>query len=159
MRKNISSSILKIIALLLILFIFLLSKVSFTDWFSKDVSFFSQNQSCDLHDGPCEIKDDEGRSFLLEISPKSIPLMEPLTFTLRTNYPNLEMLKGKIYATNMNMGVHLITLKSLKDGLLEGEVVLPTCVVGNMKWRCEFVLPSKKDGEKKGIVFMFKTDR
>lgn len=128
-------------------------------WFSEPTRFMQQDPECDLHLSKCSIKIEPNYEFVLDISPRTIPLMKPLTFTLEYTGTELQTLKGKIYATNMDMGIHPIVLKPTTKGILQGIVVLPTCLVGNMKWRAEFPLPKfNPDAIRDTIVFTFQTD-
>jgi len=124
--------------------------------FKGDAQFITQDKSCDLHNTPCEITLQDGTSFELEITPKTIPLMEKMTFSIKSNNPNLENLKLNIYATNMFMGDFNLPIKNLGDGNYEALVTLPTCPVGDMLWNAEIRV--EKLDKTIGARFQFKTD-
>jgi len=149
----------QIVAVLVVGGLIFIDSSTLERWFSEPTRFIQQDPECDLHVSTCTITISPTIKFELGITPRTIPLMEPLTFSLNYQGIDIQSLKGKIYATNMDMGVHRITLSLKEDGLLEGKVVLPTCLVGNMKWRAEFPLPKQNpDDIKDTIVFTFQTD-
>ncbi|PLY07068.1 MAG: hypothetical protein C0625_07695 [Arcobacter sp.] len=124
--------------------------------FKDKAEFISQNERCDLHKEECQITIQDGTTFLLSITPKEIPLMKPLTFSIKSNQKNLKNLKLDIYSTNMFMGEFNLDLKNLGKGYYEATGVLPTCPTGDMQWNAEIRV--KKANETIGAKFKFKTD-
>jgi len=122
-----------------------------------DAQFITQNKSCDLHQKACQIQIQDGTTFELEISPKTIPLMEQITFSIKSNNSNLKDLKLDIYATNMFMGDFSLPIKNLGDGKYEAVGTLPTCTVGDMLWNAEIRI--EKLNKTIGARFQFKTDK
>jgi len=122
----------------------------------KDVKFTTQNSDCDLHEGPCKIELENKSSFELLVGEKEIPLMKPVKFTITTKNYHKETLPLNIYALNMNMGIQNFTFKKVKENVYESNVILPTCIRGNMNWNAEIILDSVS--EKVGAKFQFKTD-
>lgn len=125
--------------------------------FKGKAQFITQDAKCDLHKSSCDITLQDGTSFQLTIEPKTIPLMEPLTFILKSNNPNLQALKLNIYATNMFMGDFNIPLKNIGNGTYKAVGTLPTCQVGNMQWNADIRL--EKLHKTIGARFQFKTGR
>ncbi len=121
-----------------------------------EAKFITQEKSCDLHKSACTIKIQDGTTFTLEISPKTIPLMDELTFSIKSNKKDLEGLKLNIYATNMFMGEFNLPIKNLGDGNYKAVGVLPTCPVGDMKWNADIRI--EKIDKTIGARFQFKTD-
>lgn len=118
--------------------------------------YFIQESSCDLHHSECTIKLDKQQVITLSITPKHIPLMKPLTFKVTTQNVNATTLQLKIYATNMNMGIHKFTLKKVALNHYEAIGTLPTCIVGDMIWNAEI---SSSDFANEGVArFTFQTD-
>lgn len=118
--------------------------------------FISQESSCELKKEACSIVIQDGTKFTMDIFPRAIPLMKPLTFKVKSSNKNLENLSLKIYATNMMMGVYEIPLKAKGDGLYEAIGTLPTCPVGFMNWNADITI--NKISKKIGARFQFKTD-
>lgn len=125
-------------------------------WWVGDTHFVRSSDTCDLHVSACEVTLKDGSPLSLEITPKEIPLMKPLQFkvTTKVDLPSLEI---KLFATNMNMGLHTIKLNQTAQGVYEGEGMLPTCVVGNMIWQANVIL--NQTAQSQGAIFTFKTDK
>lgn len=124
--------------------------------FKGDAKFITQSPECDLHLSSCQIEVQDGTNFELSVEPKTIPLMKPLTFKLKSNKADLNDLHLNIYATNMFMGEFNLTFKNLGNGNYEAKGTLPTCPVGDMQWNAEIRL--EKLNETIGARFQFKTD-
>lgn len=125
--------------------------------FKGEVKFITQDKKCDLHEKSCTLTIADGTSFELEIDPKTIPLMKPLKFTIKSNNPNLQDLYLNIYATNMFMGDFNLPIKNIGNGKYEAIGTLPTCPVGDMQWNADIRV--EKLNETIGARFRFKTDR
>ena len=125
-------------------------------YFKPKVDFKVQSKDCDLHKSACEIKLNEN-NFSLEVFPKSIPLMEELTFVLKTNKNINENINLNIYATNMFMGYFDFKFKKVEDGKYVAKGTLPTCPVGNMKWNADIKLGGVISSQ--GIRFKFQTTK
>jgi len=148
--------IVEIIAVLLIgAYIFIDSQDVYR-WWVGETHFVPSDNSCDLHLNACEATLNDGSSLILDIEPKEIPLMKPLRFkvTSSINVPSIEI---KLFATNMNMGLHTIKLVQSVKGVYEGEGMLPTCVMGNMMWQANVILNQNRQSH--GAIFTFKTDK
>lgn len=121
-----------------------------------EAKFVTQEKSCDLRKTSCLIKVQDGTTFELDINPKSIPLMEKVKFSVKSNSSELKGLSFNIYATNMFMGEFNVPLKNLGNGNYESLVTLPTCPVGDMEWNADIRI--EKLNEIIGARFQFKTD-
>lgn len=121
-----------------------------------DVKFVLQSDDCDLHKGPCKISLEDGSSFNLEVFPKDIPLMKPIKFKITSENYDKEIITLAIYAKNMNMGIQKVKLKKINDNSYESNVILPTCIRGNMQWNADIVMD--KLSHRVGAKFKFKTD-
>ncbi len=118
--------------------------------------FITQDAQCDLHKSTCEVTIQDGTKLTFEIVQKDIPMMKPLDFKVTSSNPNLDDLKLVIYATNMNMGIYELKLKSKGNGNYEAIGTLPSCPVGKMDWNVD--IPVQKIDKKIGARFNFKTD-
>ena len=148
---------LDILAVLAIGMLFFIDIQDITSFFEGDVRFIEPISPCDLHVDICKATLENSQDVLFEITPKHIPLMKPLTFKATIEGLNQDELPMKIYATNMNMGIHYFTLKKKDEKTFEARSVLPTCVVGNMIWRAEITIETP--GKTTGAVFTFQTDK
>jgi len=125
--------------------------------FKGEADFITQEKTCDLHNSSCKIKIQDDTTFELDISPKSIPLMKEIKFSIKSNNANLENLNLNIYSTNMFMGDLNLPLKNLGDGNYEAVGILPTCPPGDMKWNAEIRV--EKIDKTIGARFQFTTDK
>ena len=125
-------------------------------WWVGDTHFVQTNTPCDLHVTACEATLKDGSLLSLDIEPKTIPLMKPLLFKVTSEVvlPSIEI---KLFATNMNMGLHTIKLTQTSKGVYEGEGMLPTCVMGNMIWQANVIL--NQTTQSQGAIFTFQTDK
>lgn len=148
--------IVEIIAVLLIGVYILVDSQDVYRWWVGDTHFAHASSNCDLHVSACEVSLKDGSTLSLEIEPKEIPLMKPLHFKVTSivDLPNIEI---KLFATNMNMGLHTIKLSQTSKGIYEGEGMLPTCVMGNMIWQANVILDQTTQSQ--GAIFTFKTDK
>lgn len=141
-----------IIALVALFFL-----VDFDTLFSNDdTAFIDPNPPCDLRYKSCEVKLSPTQIVTMEVLPKGIPLMKPLSFIVHAKGIKANSLGLKIYAINMEMGVHKLTLRRVSGDRFEGKQVLPTCIVGGMIWNAD--ITSSSFADKKGVRFTFKTD-
>jgi len=145
------------IVLVIVVGYFLIDFSSLYQSLKGEAKFITQVSTCDLHETPCSIKIQDGTTFQLEINPKSIPLMESLTFSIKSNNSKLENLYLNIYATNMFMGDFNLPIKNLGNGNYEAIGTLPTCPVGNMQWNADIRV--EKIDKTIGARFQFKTGR
>ncbi len=151
-KKFFKLLLLEIIAVAGILTYFFVDSADIYKLFMGDTQFYAQSPSCDLHVSSCKSDIPKIGSFEFDIEPKSIPLMETLTFTVKTKKDiRTDELDLHIYATNMNMGYHRFTLKKIAKNTYQAKGILPTCTVGGMIWNAEVV-----DGNKGGL-FTFQT--
>jgi len=118
--------------------------------FMGETEFFHQSPTCDLHLSSCKADIPKLGTFEFDIEPKTIPLMEQLTFTIKSTQ-DADELDLHIYATNMNMGYHSFTLKKVAPKTYKATGILPTCTVGGMIWNAEVVHNNK------GGLFTFQT--
>ncbi len=129
--------------------------VDFDALFGDEIDFVDPNPPCDLRDRTCTVVLNKNQKVSLNISPKGIPLMKPLSFTVEAKGVQTNTLEIKIYAINMEMGTHKLTLRRTKGDRFEGKQILPTCIVGGMIWNADIRSSSFKDN--KGVRFTFKT--
>lgn len=88
---------------------------------------------CDLRAGPCRQPSGDG-AVSLTITPRDIPLMQPLHLTVMTENLEVRAAQVVIRGLNMDMGLNLATLKPTGDGRWEGETILPVCSQRRMEW-------------------------
>ena len=147
----------EVIAIGAIVAYFLIDSHDIYRWWVGDTHFVQAPKTCNLHTQSCSVILDTNQTLILDIAPKPIPLMKPLVFRLYAPSSGLLSVELKLFATNMNMGLHTFTLHATQDGWYEGEGMLPTCVVGNMIWQANVILNTPT--QSLGAVFYFQTDK
>lgn len=156
-EKDIKSIVIATIGILtIVIAYFIIDFNSLYQSLKGEAQFITQSKNCDLHKESCFIKIQDGTSFELSIEPKTIALMKPLEFSIKSNNSNLKDLYLNIYATNMFMGEFKLPLKNIGKGIYKAIGTLPTCPVGNMKWNADIRI--EKLNKTIGARFHFKTD-
>ncbi|RXJ88748.1 hypothetical protein CRV01_08985 [Arcobacter sp. CECT 8983] len=156
-QSNLKSIILQLsIILLIVIGYFAIDFNKLYQSLKGEVKYVTQNKQCDLHQSSCTIKIQDGTEFTLSVEPKTIPLMKPLKFIIKSNNETLKNLTLNIYATNMFMGDFNLPIKNLGNGNYEAIGTLPTCPVGDMQWNADIKI--EKATENIGARFQFKTD-
>ena len=157
-KTNLKSVILQVgIVLFIVIGYFSIDFSSLYQSFKGKAEFITQDSTCDLHKTSCSIQIQDGTSFELEINPKTIPLMQSIKFSIKSNNTNLKDLYLNIYATNMFMGEFNLPIKNLGNGNYEAIGTLPTCPVGDMQWNADIRV--EKIDKTIGARFQFKTDK
>lgn len=157
-QNNIKGIFLSLLGILFIVLVyFLVDFNALYQSFKGEAKFVTQDKKCDLRQSSCFIKIQDGTTFELDIEPKTIPLMQAVKFSVKSNNPLLKNLYLNIYATNMFMGDFNIPLKNLGDGNYQALVTLPTCPVGHMQWNTDIRV--EKINKTIGARFQFKTDK
>lgn len=95
--------------------------------------------ACDLRLGPCAASFPDG-GLSLEILPRSIPAMAPLT--LRVQLMDLEPSSVEVdfAGVDMNMGFNRVHLEAAGEGGFVGQGMLPTCVRERMAWEAKVLV-------------------
>jgi hypothetical protein len=89
-----------------------------------------------IHSGPCT-KQSAGRNVTLEISPKPVRHMTPLTFTV-TIIPSNALTSTillDLSMPGMYMGKNQVELKRKNDGTWEGKGLIVRCMSGRKQWQ------------------------
>ncbi len=124
-------------------------------WMSGDVEFVAPVSECDLHQETCEASLIDGTLLSLSITPRPIPVMEKLLFTVKADHLKHDTLKLEMYGLNMNMGRYTYMLKRDENGTYTGEGMIPSCVE-KMQWRTNIIAESPT--KRIGTYFTFKTE-
>jgi len=139
--------LLEILLVLGILAYFFLDSSMIYKYIYGDVTFYQSSKQCDLHVKSCSVDIPQFGSIELDIEPKAIPLMKPLTFTVTLSKELSDSeLNLHIYATNMNMGYYDVKMKKISRHSYQAKTTLSSCVVGGMIWRVEVVLTHESGG-------------
>lgn len=110
---------------------------------------------CDLRAGPCERAVAGGR-LVASITPREIPLMQPLQLDVRTEGLAAKAVTVEIRGLNMDMGLNRTPLVQDGDGHWRGETILPICSQRTMEWEAAVRVHA---GERLEVPFGFRTTR
>ena len=95
--------------------------------------------ACDLHQGACTADFGAGRTVDLDIQPRSIPTLEPLTLQVRFAGIDPDTAHVSFNGVTMNMGVIKGELVPAGQGLYTGTAVLPVCIRRRMDWEARVI--------------------
>ena len=156
-KKFLTLLIIEAFILCIVCAYFLISSSDIYRWYVGSTNFTKQDKNCDLQEEACSVTLEDGSDITLSINPRPIPLMKPIELSVKTKGINLDSLKLKVYATNMNMGLIEKSLGKTAKNSYEGRITLPTCIVGNMIWNVNII--ANKPTKSIGATFEFKTGK
>lgn len=110
---------------------------------------------CDLHAGPCR-RPLAGGTLTFAITPREIPLMQPLRLMVEAADPAVRAVAVEIRGLNMDMGLNRTALVQVAPGRWEGETILPVCSRREMSWEAAVRLEAD---ERLEVPFAFRTTR
>ena len=125
------------------------------EWLSGDVTFTPPKLPCDLHTGSCEATLIDGTALSFSVTPRPIPVMQKLQFTVHADALKQSELTVEFYGLNMNMGRYRYHLERGDDGVYRGEGMIPSCVA-EMEWRANIIAESPT--KRIGTYFTFMTE-
>ena len=134
---------------------FLIDSRDIYRWWVGDTRFVVASKECDLQKQTCSALLENNTSLSFDISPKPILPAKPLHFKVHAPTISLPEIELKIFATNMNMGLHTFKLLPTQNGWYEGDGILPTCMVGDMIWQVNVIFNSSD--KSLGSIFYFQT--
>ncbi|MGM0553361.1 MAG: hypothetical protein ACQETK_06115 [Pseudomonadota bacterium] len=122
-----------------------------------------QPADCDLNTGPCTASHPTGGAITLDITPRPVPMLQPLRLVLeldpaaRASLGNPDALDLDLAGVEMYMGFQRPRLRRVGDGRFEGETTLPVCTTEAMTWAAT-VMPADRPGAAR-VQFRFVTRR
>jgi len=97
-------------------------------------------EGCDIAVGSCVTELPDGGELLFEITPRPIPLMQPLSVVARVSDSRLQPSRLDITGLNMEMGLNRTKLVLQQAGQWQGETILPICSQRRMHWQAALLL-------------------
>ena len=110
---------------------------------------------CDLRSGNCELQLPGGGMVRFGITPRSLPLLEPMTLEVMVAGADVGSVEVDFAGVSMNMGFNRSRLEVVDEGRFNGSIILPVCVRNRMEWEAKVML-----GTDAGIIvapFRFET--
>lgn len=100
---------------------------------------------CDLNKDACSVDTRWGK-MRVTLTPKPVPMLKPLTVEARFDQASAVNATVDLNGASMEMGLNTTRLKRTDDKALGGELIIPICLTGSMRWRLKVQLT---DGEHK----------
>ena len=123
----------------------------------RDAVTVDAGEQCDIAADSCVTQLPDGGELLLEITPRPIPLMQPLEVVVRVNGSELQPARLDVTGLNMEMGLNRTALTAQQAGVWQGETILPICSQRRMHWQAALLLG---DGDKQyRLLYQFHTLR
>lgn len=125
----------------------------------SDASFTeirAASAECDLQVDRCSIEFSDGTNITLQITPKPISALVPLTFTVSTSNDEITDLVIQVTGTNMDMGNTRFPIPKTATQQFKGEGILPICTQSTMLWRIRAIVTDSQN-QHFGADFPLKT--
>ena len=97
---------------------------------------------CDLNRERCTA-DTRWGALNLELSPRPLPVLNPIAIEVRFDRAYASEVSAQLDGVEMDMGLNLATLQRVDGQTLRGQLIIPVCLTGTMKWRLRLII---KDG-------------
>jgi hypothetical protein len=93
---------------------------------------------------PCRIELPGGGILTAELTPRPLATLQPLTARLILQDMPAESAQLTFSGIDMNMPFAPAPLQETAPGQFIGQVILPVCVTGPMRWRAEFSITRQR---------------
>ena len=128
----------------------------FRDYFKPEAAqTLNRDPECDLRSGDCALQLPGGGAVQFGITPRSLPLLEPMTLDVKVTGIDVGSVEVDFAGVSMNMGFNRSKLQAVDEGRFSGSIILPVCVRNRMEWEANVML-----GTESGIIvapFRFET--
>lgn len=102
--------------------------------------------SCRLHRGLCSVALPAG-SIEVEISPRPVPVLQPLTVDIRTVGFEPQRIDVDFAGVGMAMGLNRPQAGQVTHGRYRAHATLPVCVSGGMEWEMRLLIDMPEHGQ------------
>ncbi len=110
---------------------------------------------CDLQAGACDARLPDGGQLRLALSPRPLRPAVPLEVAVDIEGGGADRVAVDFAGVDMAMGYHRPVLASVGPGRFAGQVTLPVCVTGRMRWQATVLVESGRT--RTAIPFRFDT--
>lgn len=97
---------------------------------------------CDLQSGPCGAPLPGGGRLRFSLSPRPIPVVEPLAMAIEIDGMAADKVAVDFAGVSMSMGFNRPVLEQGTPGRFSGQAILPVCVTGRMVWQATVLVDS-----------------
>jgi len=95
---------------------------------------------CDLRAGPCTGVLPDGGRISFSITPRQIPVIEPIRFQVDLEGVDAREVEVDLQGVDMNMGYNRPRLEARGGDHFEGDAVIPVCVRNAMEWEARVLV-------------------
>ncbi|MCX8145068.1 MAG: hypothetical protein N3C59_01885 [Azovibrio sp.] len=95
---------------------------------------------CDLNRGPCALDLPGGGRLQVEITPRPIPVLQPLALQVSLAGRAAKTVRLDFSGVDMDMGFNQVSLRPLGGGRFAGQGNLPICITGAMRWQAAVLI-------------------
>ena len=96
--------------------------------------------TCNLRASTCTSTLPNGGKVSFTITPKNIPLLQPLTLEVLTEGIQVFTVEVDIMGLNMDMGYNHVKLTTETKGRFKGNTTIPICIRNKMDWQASVLL-------------------
>ncbi|MDR2365324.1 MAG: hypothetical protein LBD68_05645 [Zoogloeaceae bacterium] len=158
MTRRLKAFLSLLIALLLLLLIALAGRLFWRGAQSEKPGEITQvtrqtANDCDLNKAPCRVELPGGGVLTAELAPRPLVVLQPLTARLTLQDIPAESAQLTFFGIDMDMPFDPTPLQEIAPGQFIGQVSLPVCVTGPMRWRAEFSIIRQR--RQRIIEFLF----
>jgi hypothetical protein len=107
---------------------------------------------CDLNRERCTA-DTRWGALRLELSPRPLPVLDPIALEVRFDRTNKTHIRAQLDGVDMDMGPNVATLQRVDGQSLRGQLIIPICLTGTMKWRLRLMI--RDDAQEQTVDFSF----
>lgn len=112
--------------------------------------------SCDLNRERCTAATRWGE-INLQLSPRPLPVLTPIAVDVRFDRANQARISAQLDGVDMEMGPNVATLQRIDEHSLRGQLVIPICLTGTMKWRLRLTISDGTQEQTSDFVFVAPT--
>ncbi len=104
----------------------------------------SPDPNCDLRTAMCTSVLPKGAKVSFAITPKDIPLLQPLTLEVITKGMKISKVEVDIAGLTMDMGYNRTTLNTTTKNHFKGNTTIPICIRNKMDWQASILLQTNQ---------------
>jgi len=113
------------------------------------------DKQCDLRTAACSSLLIDGGEVRFEITPKTLPVLQPLSLTVSTKDIETTTVTVNFVGINMDMGINKTVLSKSSRNTFIGITQIPACMHAKMYWAANVVLQTPRG--KINVPFHFYT--
>lgn len=109
-------------------------------------------RTCNLSVASCSVPSRWG-PLNIDLSPRPVPVLQPITFKLRFDNNAVANAWVDLNGVDMDMGPNRAKLQALDEKTLIGQITIPICLTGTMRWQLNLHLDEGRHSETIRLTF------